>query len=479
VNDAFIGRHPLSLTRADGWPRTILVTLFTLSFGLSAASSACAQSPPATSASAPPTAESTPDDGQSSDAPPKLPDPSEEVPVPSPPNLDSDPAVKLLMQALGRENAQVQVYGWIENSFTGNTNGTPKNLSNVTVFPNNLANQWQGNQYYVILENAIEEGDELNFGFRFDTLFGNDWQFTKDVGLFDNTFRTNSFAGLDFPQIYGSAHLPFLTENGIDIKGGRFYAPSGYESPMAIYRPAFSVSNIFNYTVFTYVGELTTIHVNDRFDLQVGAVNGTNRWIDTSYVWNALLGAFWTSPSGKTTILDNFRVGPDQFPYFARADAQFPLPGFPPPPFRAGQRNVGYTHRPRYYHSLTLTHEWTERLREVCESDFVIDVDSPGFGPNGTAKTASISGYVHWLLYDLNEQALGYWRFELFRDPNGAVTGMADNYFETTLGVRYKAKPWLWIRPEARYDWVQFNHPYSDGTRSSQLTLAVDVTVLW
>ena len=165
----------------------------------------------------------------------------------------SDPASKLLMEALGRKDSPVQVYGWIQNSFTGNADGTPRNLSNVTVFPNHLANQWQGNQYYIILENAIEQSDEINLGFRFDTLFGNDWQFTKDIGLFDNAFKTNSFAGLDFPQIYGEMHLPFLTEKGIDIKGGRFYSPAGYESPMAIYRPGLSVPNIFNYTVFTYV----------------------------------------------------------------------------------------------------------------------------------------------------------------------------------------------------------------------------------
>jgi hypothetical protein len=46
-----------------------------------------------------------------------------------------------------------------------------------------------------------------------------------------------------------------------------------------------------------------------------------------------------------------------------------------------------------------------------------------------------------------------------------------------TLGLIYKPRPWLWVRPEARYDWAQFAHPFSDGTRSSQLTLAIDVIV--
>jgi Putative beta-barrel porin-2, OmpL-like. bbp2 len=391
----------------------------------------------------------------------------------------SDPATKLLMKAMGWEESPVQVYGWIQNSFTGNANGTPRNLSNVTVFPNRLANQWQGNQYYVIVENLLEQSEEINLGFRFDTLFGNDWEFTKDLGLFDNTFKTNSFAGLDFPQIYGSVHLPWLTENGIDVKGGRFYSPGGFESPMAIYRPGLSVSNLFNYTVFTYFGMLSTIHWNDRVDFYFGQVNGPNRWLDASYVWNTLVGFKWTSLDGRTTITDYFRVGPDQLPYFPRADAQFPVEGFPPPPFMAGKRNVGYTHRPRYFHTFMLGRQWVENLNEVVECDFAIDINSPGFGPNGTPHNTYIVGLVHWLLYDFNPKLMGFWRSEVFSDPYGAATGLADTYYETTVGLRYEPKPWLWIRPEARYDWVEKGHPYADGTRSSQLTLAFDVIFLW
>ena len=414
------------------------------------------------------------------------PDPATPVdPEPPKPETDtasprvSDPATKLLMKALGCEDSPVQLYGWIQNSFTGNTNGTPRGLSNVTVFPNRLANQWQGNQYYAILENVIEPSDAINLGFRIDTLFGNDWEFTRDLGFFVNTFKTNSFIGLDFPQIYGEIHLPFLTQNGIDVKGGRFYSPFGFESPMAIYRPSLSVSNIFNYTVFTYFGALATAHVSDRLDIYYGQVNGPNRWIDTSYVWNSLVGLKWNSADGRTTILDYFRVGPDQLPNFPPANAQFPVPGFPPPPFMAGKRNVGYTHRPRYFHSFMISHHWTDRLTEVFENDFVIDVDSPGFGVDGTPRTTSLYGFVHWLLYDFNPKVTGFWRSELFADPYGAATGLADTYYEITVGCRYEPKPWLWIRPEARYDWVQTGHPYSDGTRSSQLTLAFDVIFLW
>jgi hypothetical protein len=47
------------------------------------------------------------------------------------------------------------------------------------------------------------------------------------------------------------------------------------------------------------------------------------------------------------------------------------------------------------------------------------------------------------------------------------------------LGVIYKPKDFIWVRPEARYDWAQFGTPNNDGTRSSQLTLAFDFIFLF
>ena len=63
------------------------------------------------------------------------------------------PTPLILDRALGLEDAPFRLYGWIENSFTGNANGLPRNLSNFSVFPNRLADQWQGNQYYLVVEN--------------------------------------------------------------------------------------------------------------------------------------------------------------------------------------------------------------------------------------------------------------------------------------------------------------------------------------
>ncbi len=68
------------------------------------------------------------------------------------------------MNALGMEESKVKFYGWIQKHFTGNTNGNGTTRTNFGVNPNNLANKWMGNQYYLIAEKAIEQGDNVNFG---------------------------------------------------------------------------------------------------------------------------------------------------------------------------------------------------------------------------------------------------------------------------------------------------------------------------
>jgi hypothetical protein len=169
---------------------------------------------------------------------PTLVDPSGEIlSKPTRPTPDAPP---LLNPLLGLEDAPIRVFGWIQNSFTGNPS-QPADGMNFGVNPNNLANRWMGNQYYLVVENPLEEDDTFNLGFRVDNLFGNDWQFNHMVGLFETSFQKNHFAGYDPAQMYVNAHLPVLTRGGLDLKGGRWYSIAGYEGVPAISRPLLSV----------------------------------------------------------------------------------------------------------------------------------------------------------------------------------------------------------------------------------------------
>ena len=117
------------------------------------------------------------------------------------------------------------------------------------------------------------------------------------------------------------------------------------------------------------------------------------------------------------------------------------------------------------------------------ETDQAFEQNVPGLGPperhrpdDAAAGTASATGSST----RSHDKLTGVWRSEVFRDNNGVRTGFADNFYELTLGLIYKPKPWLWIRPEARYDFGRSSAtPYNDGTRNSQFTLAIDVILLY
>ena len=393
---------------------------------------------------------------------------------------------KLLMNFFGREDKPVKVYGWLQNSYTYNANGRGISGQNFGVTPNNLANQWQGNQYYLIIENALEQGDKVNFGFRVDNLFGNDWQFNHSHGFADSSAGANHFNGYDLAQIYGEVHLPpILSKGGTDIKGGRFYTILGYEVVPATGRPLLSVPYMFNYgQPFTHVGALATTHVTDRVNWYNGVVNGSDRWVNDNYKWNYLGGFTWTSKNGKANLAISYITGPNNYPRFVPTNRPVYPEGISPPGFLTGRKNLLYGGSWRTTFTTVFTYKWSDTFTQVVESDQSIEKNVPGFGAGGTPNDAEWYSIGNWFLWQFwkkedRDIVTGVWRSEAFRDNNGVRTGFASDFFEFTLGLIIKPKPYIWIRPEARYDFTNGTKAYTDGTRSSQFTIGIDAILLY
>ena len=396
----------------------------------------------------------------------------------------------LLQDLLGFEDSPVKVYGWIQNSYTGNTNGRGVSGENFGVNPNHKANWWLGNQYYAVIENPLEQEDHVNFGFRMDNMFGNDWQFNYMQGFFNNAFPLNWFPGYDIPQLYGEMHLPILTDGGLDVKAGKFYTIAGYEQVPAIARPLLSTPYMFTYgQPFTHTGVLTTLHLTDKINIYNGAINGWDRWINQRYLWGYIGGFSWTSDDDRTTLAMTAVWGPNQYPSFLPADQQIYPGGYVNVPSLAGLRNPGYWRNDRTLFTWVGTHKWNDKLTQVVESDQGWERAIPGLGSggeNGAPRDATWFSFGNWFLYEFNPKFTGVWRSEVFWDPQGARTQkivngqfVGDRFYEMTIGAIYKPHPNLWIRPEARYDWSQYHPAYTDDTRKSQVTLAVDAIILW
>lgn len=388
----------------------------------------------------------------------------------------------LINRWLGLERSPVRVYGWIQNSVTGNP-ARPADGINFGVNPNDLANQWMGNQYYLIVEKRVDQGDRIDFGFRFDNLFGNDWQFNHMHGLFDGAFRLNSVAGYDPAQLYGEVHLPILTESGLDVRGGRWYTVTGYEGVPAVSRPLLSVPYMFNYgQPFTHLGVLTTLHLSDRVKLFNGAINGWDRFVNLRYLWGYIGGFSWDSVDGRSHLAFTSVWGPNQFPNFLPADTQIFPTGYVDIPSLAGLPNPGYARNGRTLFTTVVTRSWTDRLTQVVEFVQGWERSIPGLGSNGRNGLPASDqwyGIGQWLTYEVAAPFAIVWRAEWFRNVAGSRTGYPGDFYESTLGAVVKPRDRLWIRPEVRFDWSNPSRPFNDGTSRHQLTIGLDVILIF
>ena len=91
---------------------------------------------------------------------------------------------------------------------------------------------WLFPQIYFVLERRPQEGDQIDYGFRFDNFFGNGSLGNQNAGIIRGPHLPGQF-GWDPVQFYGELHLPVLTEGGIDLKVGRYYSLAGYEDGIA------------------------------------------------------------------------------------------------------------------------------------------------------------------------------------------------------------------------------------------------------
>jgi hypothetical protein len=384
----------------------------------------------------------------------------------------------LLIKLLGMEESDISIFGWLQGSFTGNP-ARPRDGINFGVTPNSHANTFQFEQLYFVVEKLPRLDGNVNLGFRVDNLFGTDWTQFHMNGLFDNVFPINGF-GWDPIQFYGEVHLPILSDGGIDIKGGRFYALPGYEAGQAPARPLPSGSYLFGYShPFTHFGLMSIWHATDQLNLYNGVVNGWDRWIDQNYRWGYSGAVSWDSKDDRTNLTVTYNVGPNQFPRFFAANYQLAPNGVPAPPFLARRRNLSYGSNNALLFTTVLIHQWTEKFTLIGETDQGFETNIPSIGPSGTTQNASWYGLAGWFLYQFTEKITGVYRAEVFRDNNGARTGFDTTYYEMTLGGIYKPRSWFWLRPEIRWDWTPETRVFDDGQARHQFTIGFDAIFLF
>lgn len=346
-----------------------------------------------------------------------------------PPLLGPTPPqdVKLFMDhtALGRflESHGTRVYGWLDMGYTPSSSGS--GLMNVEPRENRFGNEFLVNQMAVDLEHPLKT-DELSFGYNALFYAGADAALLRPRGGFTTT---NPRFGADFRELYASAHLPILSDGGVDLKLGRQTSIIGYASAMAPYRPFYSNDYQWFYSEDgAWTGVLANWHVNKQLDVLSGFTFGGNTFFTLRGNGPCYIGQInYYLQEAKTTLLSgSVHVGPE---------ATFVHPSFDP------GNNVTMI-------ELRIQQSWSRRLTQIIQSDNGWETSIPGVG---TGQWYSLYNIFVWHMtrkLDCNS------RVEWFDDPQGTRTSVKANYAEVTLGCDYHPVPWLRLRPEIRGDFA-------------------------
>jgi hypothetical protein len=390
---------------------------------------------------------------------------------------DRFPEWSLSTSPLGRalEPHRVNVSGHVAQGFTFNPD-RPRDRQNFGRLFDDRANDYRFNQAMLTVERPLApEGEEWDWGFKAQLMYGSDARFVHYLGVMDNL--TDDTVQPDVVELYGNVHAPVLTKGGIDVKAGMFVTLMGAEVIPATGNPLYSHSYMFNFGIpFKHTGVMVTTHVTDTLDVHLGLVNGINTGFDDNN--DALSfhgGLMWKLWEDKVVISPALHIGPENDTAnntTAGIDANDDL---------------------RYIVDTVVTVTPHERWTLITDLNWGRD---EGFD-------AEWYGVAQYVIYKLNDKISLVARGEVWRDDDGfAAVQFADNddpvnvqrgefgaldprtvgggdttYAEITLGVQFRPwENWL-IRPEVRWDWADENEPFDDSSDDDQFTVGFDVIV--
>ncbi len=361
--------------------------------------------------------------------------------------------VRFLMDGLGVRNlfgdSGIRMFGWVEGGYTGASTGT--GILSVEPRLNRFGNNFLLNQIGLTIQKPLKQ-DQFDIGFNIRYFAGADAALGAAKGGIGYPPGNPRF-GQDFRDLYLSAHLPIITERGMDFKIGRMNTIIGYNGFLAPYSPFYSNDYQFFYSQDgAFTGFLTDLHVSNRLDVWNGMTLGANTFFTLrsreSYCYIGQVN-YWLTDEKKTRLTGSIYAGPN---------AIFAAPGL------AGTYDTVV--------ELRLQQDWNRYFTQVLQNNM-------GWDSNTPVGTGSWYGLYLINIWHLNQEVDALTRLEWFDDVNGTRTGIATNYSEATLGLNWHPVKYLDIRPEIRGDFSGAPAFGVDGahTHTSQLSGGVSFLV--
>ncbi len=357
--------------------------------------------------------------------------------------------VRFLMDSLGFGrlfgDSGIRTFGWADAGYTYSTGGSGLQATQPRL--NRFGNEFLFNELGLVLQKPLKQ-DQWDWGFNVRYFAGANAATGQPRGGIDDPPGNNRFSH-DFRDLFLSAHLPILTEGGVNVQVGRMNTIIGWNGFLAPYRPLPSSDYQFFYSQDgAFTGFLTEVVVSDRLDVWNGMTLGANTFYtkrsENSYCYIGQVN-YWLQEEKRTRLTASTYLGPD---------AIFAAPGM----------NGDFVSMVE----VRVQQNWTDRFMQVVQSNFGWDTNTP-------VGTGSWFGVYTVGILNLTTDWDVIGRAEWFRDVRGTRTGFDTNYSEVTFGLNWHPNRYVEFRPEVRGDFA--GEPAFGGgnnpTDRSQLTLAL------
>src|SRR6201996_1216225 len=118
----------------------------------------------------------------------------------------------------------------------------------------------------------------VDIGFKVQASYGSDARYTQLIGEFNRSI--NSIDQFDLVEANLTAHLPYITPGGGEVKIGQYGTLEGAEVMDPSGNIFYSHSYLFNFGIpLKHTGIMTETHLSPMFDLYLGVDTGVNTFI--------------------------------------------------------------------------------------------------------------------------------------------------------------------------------------------------------
>jgi hypothetical protein len=352
------------------------------------------------------------------------------------------------------DKAKIQFSGWLDFDYTFRS--VSPGINNIAPVMNRFGDEFLVRQLGLYITKPLDPKD-WSWGFNSIFIAGSDATFlTPTAGGWRNT---NPRFGSDFTDLNLTAHLPILTEGGVDIKAGRQTTVLG---PMG----ALPWQRYFDSSDYAWYiqeeGRYTGVSTNWYITKQLSWYNGLEIGGWGVFFDDPVHGVdyitqinYWLDEEAKNTkVWLTVLTGPTGF-------------------FSQGANTTTV--------EVGVQHNWNKYVYQIIDTQMTYSKAPLFFPPPPGYQERAYDVYTYFGVHlcstvDLNT------RIEWHKDVDGGGYpggfGIAHtDYIAETIGLDYHPVKWMQFRPEIRYDHA--THPaFGDrGTLKNELTLAAEMLI--